>query len=205
MPIPIVDGIVVLVILISAVLAMVRGFVREVLSVAAWVAAAGCAYAFYQQAVPLITPYITSVNVAKILAAAGIFFVALLVASFITMKIADFVIDSRIGTLDRLLGFAFGAARGVLLMVIAMTFFDFLVRPAPEWIASSYSRDKLLAIGERLMAALPADLVSEFDKRMNGLTGKDRALLPDDARTQPGYGNSDRQRLNQVIQNGAGN
>ncbi len=44
-----------------------------------------------------------------------VFLIALIVISFITMKIADFIIDSRIGALDRTLGFLFGAARGILL------------------------------------------------------------------------------------------
>ena len=206
MPIPIVDGIVVLVVLISSVLAMVRGFVREVLAVAAWIAAAACAYAFYKPLLPLISPYISNVTVASVGAAAAVFFVALIVASFITMKIADFVVDSRIGMLDRLLGLAFGAARGVLLLVVALGFFDVLVQPTPPWMAAAYTRAPLEQIGQRLVDSMPKDLADQITQRWNHLTGKGAAVVPDDAaaKAQAGYGNSDRQRLDQVIQNGAG-
>ena len=43
----------------------------------------------------------------------GTFIVALIVLHLITMRIADFVVDCKIGPLDRTLGFIFGVARGV--------------------------------------------------------------------------------------------
>ena len=114
MPITILDGILIGVTLFSAVLAMVRGFSREVLSVASWVAAAAAAYYFY----PLLVPYVIEYTpgkgeqLAMAVSAGIIFLVALIVVSVLTMRIADFVIDSRIGALDRTLGFVFGAITG---------------------------------------------------------------------------------------------
>jgi len=55
-----------------------------------------------------------------VVAAAAIFFIALIVATYITMRVSDLVIDSRVGAFDRALGFLFGAARGILLLVIAL-------------------------------------------------------------------------------------
>ena len=134
------DLIVIVVVLISAILAMVRGFVREVLSIASWVAAAGAAYFLYKSVVPLVTPYIDSHTVQRIVAAAAIFFIALIIATYITIKISDFVIDSRVGAVDRALGFLFGAARGILLVVIALLFFNWLVQPSPAWVANARSK-----------------------------------------------------------------
>ena len=147
MPITVLDVIVIVVVLISAILAMVRGFVREVLSVASWVAAAAAAYFFYKPVVPLVQPYIASTTVATIVAAAAIFFIALIVASYITMKISDFVIDSRVGAIDRALGFLFGAARGVLLLVIALLFFNWLVPKPPPWVMPAQTKPMLDDLG----------------------------------------------------------
>ena len=135
MPITILDGIVIGVALFSAVLAMVRGFSREVLSVASWVGAAAAAYFLYPVLLPYAKDYTTSDTVAMVGSAAAVFLVALIVISFITMRIADFIIDSRVGALDRTLGFLFGAARGILLVVDAMLFFNWLVAPQqqPAW------------------------------------------------------------------------
>jgi membrane protein required for colicin V production len=165
------DIIVAVVVLISAILAMVRGFVREVLSVASWVVAAGAAYYFYKPLVPLVQPYVESSTVATIVAAAAIFFVALIIASYITMKISDFVIDSRIGAFDRILGFCFGAARGVLLVVIALLFFDWLVQKPPSWIATAQTKPVLDNLGEKLMAALPEDFEASVMKRFRHQEG----------------------------------
>jgi membrane protein required for colicin V production len=168
MPVTVLDAIVIVVVLISAILAMVRGFVREVLSVASWVAAAAAAYFFYKPVVPLVKPYLESNTVATIVAAAAIFFVALIVASYITMRISDFVIDSRVGAFDRILGFVFGAARGVLLLVIALLFFNWLVPNPPAWVAQAASKPVLDGIGTQLMAALPEDAEATILRHLRG-------------------------------------
>lgn len=152
MPITLLDGILLGITLVSAVLAMVRGFSREVLSVASWAIAAITAYLFFTPVVPLVQPYISNETIAKIAAAGAIFIVTLIIVSVITMKIADFIIDSRIGALDRTLGFLFGAVRGVLLVVVAMLFFNWLVAGSePAWIANAKSKPLLDSLGQTLI------------------------------------------------------
>lgn len=153
------DGIVITVMLVSALLAMYRGFLREVLSIASWGAAAVVAYLFHKQLLPYVKAYVPSDNVAMGVTVLGLFVVTLLVVSWITMKISDFVLDSAFGALDRTVGFLFGAARGLLLVVVAMQFFNWLV-PAPQqprWVSAAKSKPVVDYLGERLMAALPED------------------------------------------------
>jgi len=171
MPLTILDVIVVAVVLISAVLAMVRGFVREILSVASWVAAAAAAYVFYPQVLPLVQPYFDNKTVATIVSAAAIFFVALIIASYITMKISDFVIDSRVGAVDRALGFVFGALRGLLLMIVALWFFNFLVREPQPWIANARTMPVLVSGGDWLISLLPPDFESWVQEKIRGTSG----------------------------------
>lgn len=105
MPITIFDGIVIGVVLFSAVLAMVRGFSREILSIVSWGGSAVAAYYLYPKLVPYAKHYTDDDRIAIVGSAAVVFLIALIIISFITMKIADFIIDSRIGALDRTLGF----------------------------------------------------------------------------------------------------
>jgi len=189
------DAIVIVVILVSAILAMVRGFVREVLSVASWVAAAVVAYIFYDDLLPVVQPYFDSETVALIVAAAIIFFVALIVFSYITMKISDWVIDSRAGALDRLLGFVFGGVRGVLLLVIAVEFFDWLVPQPPARVANSESKPILDRMGDQLIAALPQDIETMILERFRGGASDEEAApqeapapAPDPALDEEGAG-----------------
>lgn len=167
MPVTLLDGILLGITLVSAVLAMIRGFSREVLSVASWAAAAIAALLFYKQVTPLVQPYVDSEIVAQAAAAGGIFLVTLIIVSLITMKIADFIIDSRVGALDRTLGFVFGAARGILLVVVAISFFNWLVGAnQPGWIAEAKSKPLLDSLSSKLLAILPEDAAGSVMQKL---------------------------------------
>lgn len=158
MPITLLDGILVGFTLVSAVLAMVRGFSREVLSVASWAAAVVAAYFFYPVVLPYVQPHIDHQLVALAIAAAIVFFVALIIVTVITMKIADFIVDSRVGALDRTLGFIYGALRGVLVVAVALMFFDWLLGANPPgWVANAKSRPMLEGVGHWVESLLPND------------------------------------------------
>jgi membrane protein required for colicin V production len=210
MPLTILDMIVIVVVLISATLAMVRGFVREVLSLASWVVAVAAAYYFHKPVVPLVKPYIESGTAATIIAAAAIFFIALIIASYLTTKISDFVLDSRVGAIDRGLGFLFGAARGLLLLVIALLFFNWLVPESPpKWVTEARSRPILDDLGQQLVAALPDDieeaLLNRFRRDDNDAPTTGDATPPaDDAapqQDQPSLPSGAQNDLDQLIQN----
>ncbi len=170
MPITLLDGILIIVVLISAVLAMIRGFTREVFSIASWVAAAAVAYFFWGDLLPYVQRYVDDRNLALGITVAGIFFVTLLVVSIITMRISDFVLDSRAGPVDRILGFAFGAARGLVLVIIAVLFVNFFIAPdkQPEWIAMAKSKPWLDSLGQDLVNRLPEDPEAEIMQRLRG-------------------------------------
>jgi membrane protein required for colicin V production len=187
MPITLLDGILIGFTLVSALLAMVRGFSREILSIASWVAAAAAAFFFYPIGLPYLTPYIDNEKLALAASAAIIFVIALIVVTVITMKIADFIIDSRVGALDRTLGFLYGAARGILVVAVALLFFNWLVGAnPPAWITFAKSRPLLENIGARIEALLPADPDNSIFDR---LTGQDDEAAPaPEAPTEPGTG-----------------
>ena len=148
MPITLLDGIFIGFTLISAILAMVRGFSREILSIASWAIAAVAAFFLYPLVLPFITPHISNAMVALALAAAGVFLVVLIIATIITMKMADFIIDSRIGALDRTLGFLYGAVRGVVVMAVAFMFLIWLLGSnPPTWVSEAKSKPLLEGVG----------------------------------------------------------
>lgn len=147
------------VVLISAFLAMLRGFTREVLAIASWVVAAVAAVYLHPMVLPYVKPYIAKDMLALAAAVAAVFFVTLIVVSLVTIKLSDLILDSKAGPLDRSLGFLFGAARGLVLCVIAFVFFNWLVpsQTQPEWVKSARMRPMLQVAGDELMALLPDD------------------------------------------------
>lgn len=175
------------VVLLSAFLAMLRGFTREVLAIASWAAAAVAAYYFYPIGLPYLKPYITKENIAIGVSAAAIFFATLVIVSIFTVKISDMILDSKIGALDRSLGFVYGAARGLLLCVVAFLFFNWLVpeKTQPEWVRTARTKPLLQATGDQLMAILPADPESAILKGLRRPGSDDPAPEADTDGTKP--------------------
>ena len=138
---------------------MMRGFTREVLAIASWAAAAAAAYYFYPLLMPYLTPYIHKEVIAQAAAAAAVFFVTLIVVSLFTVRLSDAILDSKIGALDRSLGFVFGVARGFLLAVVAFAIFNWLVseKQQPEWVKNARTRPVLTETADRIVAMLPTD------------------------------------------------
>ncbi len=97
------------------------------------------------------------------------FLLTLIVVSIITVRISDAILDSKVGALDRTLGFMFGAARGVLLCVVAFLFFNWLVpeKTQPEWVREAKTRPFLQSTGDQLMAMLPEDPLNTLQQRVN--------------------------------------
>jgi membrane protein required for colicin V production len=179
---------------------------REILSIAAWVIAALATLYFYARLLPFAKSYFNNDILAAGAVVGGTFLVTLLIVSVITVRFSDMVLDSRIGALDRTLGFLFGLARGLIIVVIAFLFFAWLVpdRSQPEWVRSAKSRVVLQGTGDWLMSMLPDDPESTILKRL-----KKPKLEEDepaagqrseiDAPTEAaGYGASDRSSLREL-------
>lgn len=114
-----VDGAVAAVVLVSAGIAFFRGLVREVLSLGAWLGAA--AAGFFAR--PFLRPYTQGLIdppwIADAAGAGVVFLVALIVLKLLSNLLADYVQDSALGGIDRVLGLVFGAARGAVVLVAA--------------------------------------------------------------------------------------
>jgi len=160
MPVTWLDLLLLGVMLISGLLAMIRGFMREILSIGAWAIAAVATVILFPKLLPIAQANISSDIVAKGAVIGGVFLVTLLIVSAITVRISDMILDSRIGALDRTLGFLFGLARGLVIVVVAFLFFTWLVpsNKLPEGVRNAKSRVVLENTGEWLQALLPPDM-----------------------------------------------
>ena len=130
----IIDGIVAVVIILSALLAYSRGLVREALAIAGWIAAGIVAFLFAPQLEPLVkeVPVVgefiaDSCELSMIAAFTVVFAAALILASLITPLFSSLVHRSALGGVDQGLGFLFGVARGVLLVAIAYFVYETVI------------------------------------------------------------------------------
>ena len=212
------------IVLVSALLSMLRGFSREVLAIASWAAAAAAAYYFYPVVTPYLAPYIHKDVIAQAAAAAIVFFATLVVVSLFTVRLSDAILDSKIGALDRTLGFVFGVARGFLLAVVAFAIFNWLVsdKQQPEWVKNAKTRPVLTDTADKIVDLLPEDAAATIDgwiksrgavtpaneepaeepsapAEVQSATPPPTAGSQKKAETSPPGSNSDKQKLDAII------
>lgn len=147
--------------LISGLLAMYRGFARELLSILSWFAAAGVgAWIFFTKkdlsadvaAQTGLPPQIALAVVALVVA-----LIVLIIVHLITARISDAILDSRVGMIDRVLGFLFGVARGFILIVIPYMFYESFVTDEKQhfpWVRDAVSKPYIKNAGDTLRSIL---------------------------------------------------
>ena len=117
------------VVAISAMLAFMRGFVREVLGIVAWGGAGYVAVVFNDAVRPQFRQWIASTEIADPVSYVVVFVVALIVFSLFTNLIAKGVRSVGLGGIDRSLGVLYGAARGAILLMAAYIIAGLLTAP----------------------------------------------------------------------------
>lgn len=189
----IVDAVVAVVILVSAILAYGRGFVREVLAIAGWVIAAIVAYTFAPQAEPLVSqiPVLDkflgdSCELSMVAAFAGVFALALIVMAIFTPLFSSAVRNSALSGLDQALGFLFGVARGMLLVAIAFLVYDRMLADATiPVVEKSRSAAAFASVQDSLNEAVPEDAPRWVMERYQGLVGSCGAPVQTEAGNAP--------------------
>lgn len=147
---------------ISGLLAMYRGLARELLSILSWIAAAAVGYWIFTTKAEMtadiaaqtgLPPQIATAVVALVVA-----LIVLIIVHLITARISDAILDSNVGMIDRLLGFAFGVFRGFLLFVIPYMAYEAFITPNQAdqhpLVRDAYFREPVKAAGETIRTIL---------------------------------------------------
>jgi len=194
-----VDGIVALVIVVSAILAYSRGLVREMLAILGWVIAAIVAFIFAPDVEPLVKeiPVVSdflgeSCELAMIAAFAGIFAISLIVISIFTPWFAGAVQRSALGGVDQGLGFLFGVARGALLVAVAFIIYDRVIIGDPIPMVDD-SRSALVfdqveeGVADQIPEDVPGWIVARYEQLVGacGGTTVDAAPAPAETTDEP--------------------
>ena len=175
----IIDGVVAGVIILSALLAYSRGFVREGMAILGWVLAAILAFIFAPQVEPLVKEipvlgeYLAdSCELAVIAAFAAVFAVALVVVSLFTPLFASMVQQSALGGIDQALGFVFGVLRGILLVAIAFFVYEtVMVNQSVDIVDSSRSAQVFARLTEQIEDRDPQQALGWITTQYEQLVG----------------------------------
>ncbi len=159
------DIIVAAVLIVSGILAYIRGFVRETLTVSAWIGAVFATFYGWPHLSELLGMMIDTVWIAQVVSAALLFLVTLVALTILTHVVANRVKGSALGHLDYALGFVFGLLRGVvlvaLLYIAATLFVD--EREFPEAITEARTLPLVRTTAGLLVRLAPEDSLPNRD------------------------------------------
>jgi len=209
---------------LSAIFAFARGFVREALSIIAWVGAAAITLYGFNWVYAQVEPRMHDRLLSQLATGFGLFVTSLIVLTILTSILARAVRGSGLSPIDRTLGFIFGLARGAFLVCFAYLLLDFSgVQPndRPEWIKEAKSEPALHKGADVLKGLLPewlkaksataaeelmrnvdpkAAAAAEADKAMRALATPGPAAAPNpDSAPAPSYRPGDQRALDRVI------
>lgn len=152
------DYAVLVIIGISVLISLMRGAVREILSLAGWILAFYIARTYASLVVPLL-PYGIPTEKLKMLAAFLVLFLAvLLVTSLLSIALSGLLKEVGLGWLNRLLGGVFGLLRGVLIVTVLVLLAGMTQLPKDErWTNAMFSAP-LEALAKTVLIWLPKSI-----------------------------------------------
>lgn len=157
------DLIVVAVIVLSALFAFMRGFLREILSIGAWILAGIAAWFGWPLLAPIVRQHVDHELAVVAISAAAIFLAVLIVVTIISHVLTTRVRESSLGALDRSLGLLFGLVRGALIVCVTLMitdqFYDRTQRP--DWITQAKSYRLVDAGAGILYGLIPPSLLKQ--------------------------------------------
>ncbi len=125
------------VILLSILISIFRGFLREAISLATWVVAILAALKFAAPVGRYFESFISVEIVRYILAFIIIFFVIVILGIIVNVFVGMFVKKTGLSLLDRIVGSAFGVARGILVIGVVLMFLHVSPYQDAKWLTAS--------------------------------------------------------------------
>jgi membrane protein required for colicin V production len=213
------DLIVIAVVVISALLGLARGMIREVVGIISWIAALAVAFYAFDQVWPLVRSVVSPDILATVVTALAVFLVPLVVFKLLGAMLATGIDEIGLGFVDRLGGLAFGVVRGVFLVAVGWLIATMLIdsRSMPAWVTTARLEPQVVMAADWLEGRLPDRLAVET-RRAAATAGKklkqvesakellgggsgEAAAPADPAKPgETGYPTDQRQRMNKLLE-----
>jgi len=152
------------VILVSALIGLARGLIREVLSLLVWIAALGLAWLYHKEVAELLIAQIAQPSVRLGVAFVAIVLVVLILGAILGSLLSLGINKARLGGVDGALGFVFGAARGALLVAMAVYLASLTPMPEESWWKDSRTIGQFQAVAHWVLSLVPAELQEQLGR-----------------------------------------
>lgn len=189
-PISGLDLAVVIILLLSGLLAFMRGFVHEVLSVAGWIGAVFAVIYGVPELRHIARDMIPNTLIADSATGVVIFLSVLVILSILTKMLSKSIQASALNNLDRSLGFLFGLLRGVIIFALGLLILDWAIsgEERPAWVTDAKTIPVVEATADFLVGLAPETFMAAEDAAKDASdTAKDAMELKEtlDKLTQP--------------------
>jgi membrane protein required for colicin V production len=152
------DYTVLVLIALSVLLSVMRGLVREVLALAAWIVAFLAANLLAEDLAALMPAAIQGAELRLLAGFVSAFFVVLLLMSLVSLAASQLMKHSGLGVEDRALGAVFGLARGMLVVMVLVLLAGLTSLPRKEVWRNAALSQPLEALAHEVKVWLPAGL-----------------------------------------------
>lgn len=156
-----VDYLIAGIILISALISLFRGFIREVLSLLVWILAFWIGWAFFRD-LALHLYWIELPSFRYGIAFFTLFLATLIVGALVNYLVGQLLIKTGLSGTDRFLGVLFGAARGAVLVAVLVLLAGLTPLPQDPWWRQSDLLHYFGGLAGWLQGLLPADVAARF-------------------------------------------
>ncbi len=157
-----IDFLIIGIIALSAVISLVRGFVKEAVSLATWIAAFWVAWFFFRPLAAQLEPWINVPSI-RLGVAYGLLLIAVLILGGILNRFMGILVNSTgLNGTDRLIGAFFGAARGAVVVAILILLAGLTPFPGDPWWQESQTIPYFQELALWLKQFLPADIADNF-------------------------------------------
>lgn len=158
-----VDYLIIGIILISSGISIVRGFIKEVLSLASWILSFWVAMMFYSHLSTLLIRYIDVPSVRFFVAFFILFVVTLVLCALVNHVISQVVEKTGLTGTDRSLGVVFGILRGIAIVTILVLAAGATPMPNDSWWQNSLLLEHFEKLAIWVRDLLPADIANYIE------------------------------------------
>jgi membrane protein required for colicin V production len=148
---------------LSALMSLLRGFVREALALAGWVAAVWIAFTFTPDAAVLLTEHVSVPSVRMGIAFVVLFVATLMVSGLVVYLVGLLVDKTGLSGTDRMFGMVFGVARGFIIAAILVMLAGLTPMPRDPWWRASVLLPHFQRVAEQLRTLLPDEVRQYVD------------------------------------------
>lgn len=153
-----VDYVIIAIIGISVLISLIRGFIREILSLIVWILAFFIAFKFCGKLADVFIPYTQNSSLRLAVSFAILFFIVLILGGLISYLITAVIAKVKLSLFDRTLGMVFGFIRGILLIALLLLLISISSVKPGSWWTDSYLIPHFHGIVNWMHGFLPDEL-----------------------------------------------